>query len=95
MFVCLIVFIMFNHLFLLFLFEAYIHLTFTQTLRLLACERRRISGCRFAGMHEASGSHSMNEKSDSGVDQAPLFCYKRASLRRGEGRFRFQDHIIN
>ena len=34
--VCLIVFIMFNQLFLLFLFQAYVHLTFTQTLRLQA-----------------------------------------------------------
>ena len=100
MFVCLIVFIMFNQLFLLFLFEAYINLTFTQTLRLLACEWRRISGCRFAG-YKASASHSMNEKSDSGFDQPPLFCYKRSSLRRGGvmnfffGGFRFQDHISN
>ena len=85
---------MFNQLFLLFLFEAYIHLTFTQTLRLLGCERRRISGCHFAG-YKASGSHSMNEKSDSGFDQPPLFCYKRPSLRGGEGGFRFQDHISN
>ena len=77
MFVCLIVFIMFNQLFLLFLFEAYIHLTFTQTLRLLAFERRRLSGCLLA-CYEASGSHSMNEKSDSGFDQPPLFCYKRS-----------------
>ena len=94
MFVCLIVFIMFNQLFLLFLFEAYIHLTFTQTLRLLAFERRRLSGCLFAG-YEASGSHSKNEKSDSGFDQPPLFCFKRPSLRPGEDRFRFQDHISN
>ena len=37
MFVCLIAFIMFNQLFLLlFLFQAYVHLTFTQTLRLQA-----------------------------------------------------------
>ena len=36
MFVCLIVFIMFNQFFLLF---SYLYLTFTQTLRLLACER--------------------------------------------------------
>ena len=94
MFVCLIVFIMFNQLFLMFLFEAYIHLMFTQTLRLLACERRRISGCRFAG-YKALGSHSRNEKSDSGFDQPPLFCYKRPSLHRDEGGFRFQDHISN
>ena len=92
--VCLFVFIMFNQLFLLFLFEAYIYLMFRHKLRLLACERRRISGCRFAG-YKASGSHSMNEKSDSGFDQPPLFCYKRPSLRRGEGGFRFQDHISN
>ena len=34
--VCLIAFIMFNQLFLLFLFHAYVHLTFMQTLRLQA-----------------------------------------------------------
>ena len=73
MFVCLIVFIMFNQLFLLFLSEVHIHLKFTQTLRLLACERRRISDCRLAD-YKASASHSMNEKSDSGFDQPPLFC---------------------
>ena len=60
MFVCLIVFIMFNQLFLLFLFETYIHLTFMQTLRLLACEHRRISSCRVVG-YKASGSQLMNE----------------------------------
>ena len=84
MFVCLIVFIMFNQLLLLFLFKAYIHLY----------SFRRISGYRFAD-YKALGSHSRNEKSDSGFDQPPLFCYKRPSLRRDEGGFRFQDHISN